>query len=144
MEMDVRVGCYAWIEDDGRVLLTHWHSEDGVRQGWTLPGGGMEPGETVIATIVREVTEETGYRVVVDEIVGTNTIHVPLEARFDAATATLPYLSFQVIHRAHIVGGEFVVEVDGSTDDAGWFTRAEIDRLDTVRLVRAARAMVDR
>lgn len=142
--MDTRVGCYGWIDDGTRILLTHWRHPDGLGQGWTLPGGGMEPGETVVDAIVREVMEETGYRVVVDEILGTNSIHVPLGKRHDAATATRPYHSLQVIHRAHIVGGEFVVEVGGSTDDAGWFTPAEIDRLDTVRLVRAARRLVDR
>lgn len=142
--MDTRVGCYGWIEEGERILLTHWRHPLGLGQGWTLPGGGMEPGETVADTIVREVAEETGYRVVVDEIIGTNNIHVPLERRHDAATATVPYQSFQVIHRAHIVGGEFVIETDGSTDDAGWFTLDEIGRLDTVRLVRAARRLLGR
>jgi 8-oxo-dGTP pyrophosphatase MutT (NUDIX family) len=28
---------------------------------WELPGGGMEPGEDVIATAVRELAEETGF-----------------------------------------------------------------------------------
>lgn len=28
---------------------------------WELPGGGMEPGEDVIATAIRELAEETGF-----------------------------------------------------------------------------------
>lgn len=46
----------AWIErDDGRVLMA------GLRRGgWTLPGGGIMPGETVGAAAVREAWEEVG------------------------------------------------------------------------------------
>src|SRR5690606_25988513 len=49
VDFDTRVGCYAWIERDGHVLLPHWRERDaGGRDhaGWTLPGGGMEHGET--------------------------------------------------------------------------------------------------
>ena len=35
---------------------------------WELPGGGMEPGEDVIATAVREVAEETGFVVSNSEV----------------------------------------------------------------------------
>jgi 8-oxo-dGTP pyrophosphatase MutT (NUDIX family) len=35
---------------------------------WELPGGGMEPGESVAATAVRELAEETGFRVGPDEV----------------------------------------------------------------------------
>ncbi len=37
---------------------------------WALPGGRLEPGETVEQTIVREVKEETGLDVVVVRKVG--------------------------------------------------------------------------
>jgi 8-oxo-dGTP diphosphatase len=53
-----RPGAYALIPDDaGRiaVVLTHGRCY--------LPGGGVEPGETLEATLHREVLEECGLRV---------------------------------------------------------------------------------
>lgn len=47
-----------WVEREGRVLMTgrEWG-------GWTLPGGGICPGETGEEAAVRETWEECGVRV---------------------------------------------------------------------------------
>ena len=37
---------------------------------WALPGGRMDPGETVEQTIVREVKEETGLDVIIVRVIG--------------------------------------------------------------------------
>jgi len=61
-----RIGVYALIFDDGRVLLAHRRDID----WWNLPGGGMEIGETVEEATCREVREETGLEVQVERLVG--------------------------------------------------------------------------
>jgi 8-oxo-dGTP diphosphatase len=61
-----RVAVSALIFDQGKVLLAHRRDID----WWNLPGGGMEPGETVDEAIVREVYEETGLQVKIERLVG--------------------------------------------------------------------------
>jgi len=51
----------AVIVRDGRVLMVHERSRrSGGGEWWTLPGGGLEPGETAEEAVRREVFEETG------------------------------------------------------------------------------------
>lgn len=52
--------CGALIQD-GHILMVR-HVEP-TRAYWTLPGGGLEAGETPAEAAVREVWEETGLRV---------------------------------------------------------------------------------
>lgn len=143
VEMDTRVGCYGWIELDGKVLLTYWTMPDneyGARgEGWTLPGGGMEVGESTEQTVVRELAEETGYVVEVGRLLGTDSFYRPPSQRYDRGQRYLH--SLRVVYLARIVGGEFAVEEEGSTTDAGWFTPTEIARLDRVSLVDAGLRM---
>lgn len=61
-----RVG--AVIVRDGHVLMVRERRRDadGRRLGieyWTLPGGGIEDGESSEAAVIREVAEETGLHV---------------------------------------------------------------------------------
>src|SRR5947209_16843705 len=61
-----RVAVSALIFDVGRILLAHRRDID----WWNLPGGGMEVGETVDEAVRREVYEETGLEVEVEQLVG--------------------------------------------------------------------------
>jgi 8-oxo-dGTP diphosphatase len=55
-----RRGAYAVILRGESVLLTH---QARPFDEWQLPGGGIDPGESPIRALVREVFEETGWRV---------------------------------------------------------------------------------
>lgn len=57
------------IMRDGRVLLIrHRHYSDG-RSYWLFPGGGIEPGESELECVCREMREETGLEVKVERLV---------------------------------------------------------------------------
>ncbi len=61
-----RIGVFALIFGQGRILLGHRRDID----WWNLPGGGMEAGETVDEALCREVREETGLEVEIEQLVG--------------------------------------------------------------------------
>jgi 8-oxo-dGTP diphosphatase len=54
---------------DGRLLLIKRGNEPG-RGLWSLPGGRVEPGESDVEAVAREVHEETGLVVTVGELAG--------------------------------------------------------------------------
>ncbi|GED98683.1 NUDIX hydrolase [Gordonia crocea] len=134
--MDLRVGAYAVItDDDDRVLLAHWNA--GHHSAWTMPGGGLEPGEDPPTAAHREVDEETGYRIELDELLDVDSLVVPAERRL-GPDENVPLHLLRIIYRAHIVGGSLRDEVGGSTDRAGWFPLAAVPDLRRVTLVDIA------
>src|SRR5262250_956325 len=51
----ITLGTRALVVDDKRRVLLVQHS---YVRGWHLPGGGVEPGETLIDALIRELREE--------------------------------------------------------------------------------------
>lgn len=49
------------FDDEGRFLMV-WHPR---RNGWEMPGGHVEEGETSPEAAAREYIEESGYRIAV-------------------------------------------------------------------------------
>lgn len=114
----LRIGCSAvvWDESQTRILLIK-RSDNGL---WCLPGGGMEPGESMAEAAEREVLEETGLRVRVTGMIGLySSPHVLVEYadgnRFQIVSACL---------ETSVIGGVLL-----TTDEAievGWFSQEEI------------------
>lgn len=65
----VRKGAKALVAVNDHCLLVKERHADG-RPFWTLPGGGLEPGESPTAALRREVLEELCCRVTVEDRVG--------------------------------------------------------------------------
>lgn len=64
---ELAVGAIA-ITDDALLMVKRATPPHQGR--WSVPGGRVEPGETLSAAVVREVAEETGVAVVCDRFVG--------------------------------------------------------------------------
>jgi ADP-ribose pyrophosphatase YjhB (NUDIX family) len=132
-----RLGGYALCTDDeGRVLLARLSVIEVDVGAWTLPGGGVEFGEHPDHAVVRELEEETGLVGEIESVAGVFS-HVYRQSRA-AEGSDLHFLG--ILYHVRLVGGDLRDEVDGTTDAARWFSRAE---LDDVRLVEIARFGVE-
>lgn len=107
-------------DEDGRILLARRSDND----LWTIPGGAMEPGETIADAAVREVHEETGLDVEVDRLVGiySNPRHVIEYSDGEVRQ------QFSVCFACKRIGGDLAVSDE--TTEVGFFPPAEIDGMD--------------
>ncbi|MFJ1647159.1 NUDIX domain-containing protein [Streptomyces sp. NPDC088258] len=94
-------------DDTGRVLLQR-RRDNGL---WALPGGGMDMGDPLPGTAVREVKEETGLDVEITGLVGTYTDPRHVIAYSDGEVRR----QFNVCFTAHITGGTLAIS-DESTE----------------------------
>jgi ADP-ribose pyrophosphatase YjhB (NUDIX family) len=116
------------LDERDRVLLARLSVLEIDVGSWTLPGGGVHPGEHPDAAAVRELREETGLAGELDGVAGVFS-HVYPASRF-AAGEDLHFVS--IVYRARVVGGDLRDEQDGTTDTCAWFAR---DELAGIRLV---------
>ncbi len=63
-----RPGVYAILPRAGQLLLTY---QGGPHFEYQLPGGGIDPGESPLQALHREVFEETGWRIAAPRKIGT-------------------------------------------------------------------------
>ncbi|MBZ8117900.1 NUDIX hydrolase [Roseovarius sp. LXJ103] len=56
----MRPGVYAILPHKGGLLVTHQTEPE---PEWQLPGGGIDPGESPLQALHREVFEETGWHI---------------------------------------------------------------------------------
>jgi 8-oxo-dGTP pyrophosphatase MutT (NUDIX family) len=117
----LRIGCSAIIfNDEGKFLLTR-RTDNGQ---WCLPGGAMEPGETVAEACEREVFEETGLSVRVKRLVGVYSHADQLVVYADGGQFQIVALHFE----AEVIGGELALS--NETTDYGYFTLEEIEGME--------------
>lgn len=115
-----RLGAYAWVVEDDRVLLTRISPRGYDVGSWTLPGGGVDHGESPRVGVVREVREEAGLDVEVTSLLDVHDVH--FTGRNHAGVLE-DYHGVHLVFGARVVGEDReprVLELDGTTDAARW------------------------
>lgn len=130
--MDTRVAAYAVIVRRGEILLTHWRR--GRMHGWTLPGGGLEPGEDPRDAAIREIREETGLNGTLGELLGVDSRVLVREEVKDGSNPELH--TVRIVYRAAVEDAPLQHEINGSSDEARWVPLERMHELRTLSLVR--------
>lgn len=128
-----RLAAYALVLDGDRLLMSRLAPWVGGAGGlWTLPGGGIDPGEEPVDAVVREVHEETAQHVEVGDLVQVQSTH-RVEAGEDFHAVRLIYLADCPDPTAAVV-----TEVDGSTGAAAWVPLGRLDELPQTGMIGLA------
>jgi ADP-ribose pyrophosphatase YjhB (NUDIX family) len=106
-------------DEHDRIVLIRRRDND----LWALPGGGMELGESIVDSAVREVKEETGLDVEVTGLIGvyTNPHHVMAYADGEVRQ------QFSLCFTTRLRGGDLLA--DSESTDIAWTASQDIPSL---------------
>jgi ADP-ribose pyrophosphatase YjhB (NUDIX family)/N-acetylglutamate synthase-like GNAT family acetyltransferase len=122
------VGAGALVETDGRVVLVRRGVEPKAGY-WSLPSGYVEADELAEAAAVREMQEETGLEIEIDDLLGVYSFgHEP-------QTGVL------ILYSAHAVGGQLCAGDDAQ--QVGTFAPAEMPPDDQIAFRTHLQALHD-
>jgi ADP-ribose pyrophosphatase YjhB (NUDIX family) len=129
------VGVGAVVLDGQRVLLVR-RGKEPLKGEWSLPGGALELGETLVEGVVREVREETGLDVKPEVVVEV----------FDRIqrneNGSVQYHYVLVDWMCRFTGGELHCGDDAA--DARWVDRRELGPHGIYRLAPFTMAVIEK
>ena len=105
--------------NNGEVLL-HRRTDN---NQWSLIGGGMDYGESISQTIIREVKEETGFDATIEKLIGiySNPNHVIEYTNGEVRQ------QFSICFHCKIVSGNLTISSE--SHELKFFTQEEINNL---------------
>ena len=111
---DPKVAVLAFIEENEKVLLVKRAIDPG-RGKWACPAGFVEHDEDPADAVIREVNEETGLIVWIEEI-------LEIFPKKDEGLADIV-----IAYRVSIEGGQ--IQAADDAEEVGWFGRDELPEL---------------
>lgn len=120
----VMLGCSALLFDATREQILLTRRTDNGR--WCLPGGRVDPGETVAEACVREMLEETGLQVQVERLIGVYSDPNFILQYADGERCHVVALHFEV----KAIGG--TLSLSNETTEYGYFTWDNIQTMDVM------------
>ena len=114
----------AVVVKDGKVLLARRGADPG-RGLWSLPGGAVQPGEGLKAAVVRELREECGIEVAVEEAAEV------VERMIPDAGGRLQYHYVILDYRARWLRGDLLPSDE--VEEARWVDPADLHHYTVTR-----------
>jgi ADP-ribose pyrophosphatase YjhB (NUDIX family) len=115
------VGVGALIIDDGRVLLAR-RGKEPLKGEWTLPGGLVETGETLVEAVQREALEETALTIEVGKVAGV------FDRIYPDASGRVEYHYILVDYVCSVISGS--AHAGSDIDEVRWFSPEELATLE--------------
>ncbi len=115
------------IYRDDRILLQNRIKKDW--RGYTLPGGHIEPGESVVESVIREMKEETGLAISQPRLCGIK--QFPIDGG--------RYIVF--LFKTDRFTGELHSSDEGEME---WVSRADVGKLSSVADLEALLTVMER
>jgi len=106
---------YAILTDDTKMKVLMVKNTG--RDTWSLPGGAVEPDETLEEAVIREAKEETGYDIEVFGIMAVN------EAKLEQYQDHAIFITF----RGQIIGGTMQIERPDEISAIEWVPLEQAD-----------------
>lgn len=118
----------AVVFKEGRILMVKRAKEPN-KGKWSIPGGGIELGETIYEAAKREVREECSIEIEIERVLDSADNIV----RDERGCIKYHYVIIDLL--ARYAGGEMKAQSDA--EECGWFTPEELAGLDITPTLRA-------